>query len=326
MQTLSPCYSDISDSKLSLEKAALSDAITEVLRRHPYLSYFQGYHDICTVFLLVLPGAQRCEALARLSILRIRDFMLPTMVPFLNLLRLVPEILTKADPELARHLGILPSSTLRDQGSPFFFLAALARGDENSEDGYIHLSAVQATLTMYAHDVESFTDICRLFDALLAYEPVFALYVFVQMVRTRRDDLLETALDEPDMMQFKIQKVTKQHLDMDEVVAASAELFHTCPPSSLTGWKAVSRFSVMKTGRNGVHEQSLAFGRTCFDAQVQEMRKIESRKTQLKKLQRYRKPVLNTFRMAILVGIVAILLKKDLSITGWLIKLFGSRK
>jgi hypothetical protein len=70
--------------------------------------------------------------------------MLPTLsgtTPHLNLL---PSI-----PELQRHLS--PTE-------PFF--------------------ALSATLTMYAHDIEDFADITRLFDFLLAWEASMVVYLY----------------------------------------------------------------------------------------------------------------------------------------------------
>jgi len=124
--------------------------ITEVLRRHPTLCYFQGYHDIVQVLLLVLGANAAPPAAARLSLLRIRDFMLPTMSGTLSHLQLLPAILRAADAELFEHLS---------QTAPFYF-------------------ALPATLTLYAHDIQEYGDIARLFDFLLASEAVVSVYLY----------------------------------------------------------------------------------------------------------------------------------------------------
>jgi TBC1 domain family member 20 len=140
---------DRSPKEIERCKAELSDLIVEILRRNPFLCYFQGYHDICQVLLLVL-GAESCSlAVSHLSLLRIRDFMLPSLSPALSHLRLLPPILSAVDPELCSHLS---------QTQPFFALAA--------------------TLTLYAHDIQEYGDIARLFDVLLAREAVFSVYLF----------------------------------------------------------------------------------------------------------------------------------------------------
>lgn len=182
------------DAELDARKAALQSLVFAVLRKHPSLHYFQGYHDIASVLLLVLEdndedrykgrnghrksnsssmtsingskvsGSSNIDAnemdeakvseliawaLARLSLLRIRDFMLPTLDAALAQLTLLPAILRAADPALAGHLTGM---------QPFYALAG--------------------TLTMYAHEIQSYGDIARLFDYLLAQEAVLSIYLF----------------------------------------------------------------------------------------------------------------------------------------------------
>ncbi len=126
--------------------------ILSVLRRHPMLHYFQGYHDIVQVVLLVLGIDAAPLAAARLSILRIRDFMLPSMSGTEPHLRLLPTILHAVDPTLATHLS---------QTQPFF--------------------ALPATLTLYAHVIEEYGSIARLFDFLIAHEAVISVYLFASV-------------------------------------------------------------------------------------------------------------------------------------------------
>lgn len=118
------------------------------------LHYFQGYHDIVQVLLLVLGTHAAKQAVRRLSVLRIRDFMLPTMSGTESHLDLIKAILYTVDPVLANQLS---------RTQPFF--------------------ALSATLTMYAHDIEAYGDIARLYDFLLASEAAMSLYLFA-VVRT----------------------------------------------------------------------------------------------------------------------------------------------
>ncbi|RYC55219.1 hypothetical protein CHU98_g10989 [Xylaria longipes] len=85
-------------TQLEKKKSELSDLITQVLREQPYLCYFQGYHDICQVLLLALPASLLALAMSRLSVLRIRDFMLPTLAPAVSQLHLIPDLLRAVDP------------------------------------------------------------------------------------------------------------------------------------------------------------------------------------------------------------------------------------
>ncbi|KAI1470466.1 rab-GTPase-TBC domain-containing protein [Daldinia caldariorum] len=232
---------DDTQAQLDEKKSQLSDLITEVLRRQPYLCYFQGYHDICQVFLLVLPPATRAAAVARLSALRIRDFMLPSLNPSVAQLRLIPDILRAADPTLYAHVS---------RTEPFF--------------------ALPDTLTMFAHNVRRYSDIARLFDALLAREQAFTLYVFAQIVLRRRDELF--LQDEPDMLHFTLSKLP-QDLDLDALIVNTAALFERFPPESLRSWRSVSSSSTLKTVRDvsACAAQTLEDGHRFFEKHHREL-------------------------------------------------------
>src|SRR5436190_20025934 len=103
------------------------------------LCYFQVYHDIVQVLLLVLGEHAAPAAVARISLFRIRDYMLPSLSPALKHLQLLPAILNASDVKLGRRLSVT---------KPFFALAA--------------------TLTLYAHDIQEYGDIARLYDFILS--------------------------------------------------------------------------------------------------------------------------------------------------------------
>jgi len=269
------------DAELTRQKEELSALILEVLRRYPYLCYFQGYHDICQVLLLVLPPAVRAPAVARLSALRIRDFMLPTLAPAVSQLRLLPDILRAADPQLWRHL----SST-----EPFF--------------------ALSGTLTMYAHDITTFGDISRLFDVLLAREPVFSVYMFAAIVRSRRAELFETPRDEPEMLHSILCKLPRP-LDLEALIAAARALHAAYPPEHLAAWRGISRASVLRTASDAAAcaAQTMEDGEEFFHRQVAELRWLERCDKARKLLWRYRYPVRNAV-LAVMIGLAAVLLRR----------------
>ncbi|KAF4446499.1 hypothetical protein F53441_9903 [Fusarium austroafricanum] len=269
-----------SDAELNLRKTELSSLITEVLRRYPYLCYFQGYHDISQVLLLVLAPEWRARVLARLSVLRIRDFMLPSFGPTTAQLRLLPDILHAADPKLRRHLAGV---------EPFYALAG--------------------TLTMYAHNIETYQDIARLFDVFLAREPVFTVYVFAQIILDRRNEIFE--IDEPDMLHVILGKVPTK-MDLDELIIKSAALFELHPPETLSYWRRISDFSALKTARNieTCAKQTMEEGSKLFEKQVNELHWQEVRDRIKLALWRYRRPA-GTVGMALVVGALAFYLRRN---------------
>ncbi|KAM6508979.1 GTPase-activating protein gyp8 [Fusarium solani] len=271
---------NVSDAELSLHKSELSSLITEVLRRYPYLCYFQGYHDISQVLLLVLAPPWRARVLARLSVLRIRDFMLPNLGPTTAQLRLLPDILHAADPKLRRHLSGV---------EPFYALAG--------------------TLTMYAHNIEGYRDIVRLFDVFLAREPVFSVYVFAQIILDRRREIFE--IDEPDMLHVILGKVPSK-MDLDELVVKSAQLFERHPPETLRYWRQISDSSALKTARDveACAKQTMEDGEKLFEEQLQELQWVEMQDRVKSALWSYRRPA-KAIGMALMVGALAIYLRRN---------------
>ncbi|KAK3987801.1 rab-GTPase-TBC domain-containing protein [Cladorrhinum sp. PSN332] len=266
------------ESLLNLQKSHLSTLIISTLRHHPHLSYFQGYHDISQVLLLVLPPSTRYPALSHLSLLRIRDFMLPSLSPAISQLRLLPDILRLSDPALWQHL----SST-----EPFF--------------------ALSGTLTMYAHDITTLGEITRLFDVLLSKEPVFTIYLFAAIVRSRREELLDIPFDEPEMLHSVLSKLPNP-LDLEGLIRDAGGLMKEFPPEKLPQWKRISRWSVLKTGRTGV-QWKLEEGEEFFEKQVKELEWKEKRDKTLKMLWQYRRPA-RTVGFAVVVGVLAVLLRR----------------
>ncbi|RGP74962.1 GTPase-activating gyp10 [Fusarium sporotrichioides] len=281
-----------SDAELSLRKSELSSLITEVLRRHPYLCYFQGYHDISQVLLLVLAPAWRARVLARLSVLRIRDFMLPSFGPTTAQLRLLPDIINAADPKLRQHLAGV---------EPFYALAG--------------------TLTMYAHNIEAYQDIARLFDIFLAREPVFSVYVFAQIILDRRNEIFE--IDEPDMLHVILGKVPTK-MDLDDLIIKSAALFEIHPPETLSYWRQISKYSALKTARDieACAKQTLDDGSELFDKQVDEVHWQEIRDRVKLALWRYRRPA-RTVGMALAVGALAFYLRRNPSLVSRITSFFA---
>ncbi|EPE26119.1 Ypt/Rab-GAP of gyp1p [Glarea lozoyensis ATCC 20868] len=278
---------DQSAKDLAKRKKELSELITEVLRRQPFLCYFQGYHDICQVFLLVLEPLRRAPVVARLSTLRIRDFMLPTLTPALAQLRLIPSILYAVSPKLYHHLS---------QTQPFF--------------------ALSGTLTMYAHDIQEYGDIARLFDVFLAREAAFSVYMFAQIVLQRSDELFETPADEPEMLHSILSKLP-QPLDLEALIKNTVGLIENHPPESLKPWSLISKYSVLKTTRRPglIVEQTLEFGEQDFRQQVKELERAERQEKLLQQLWKYRRPA-RTIGFAVAVAVLSFWIRRSQVTTG----------
>ncbi|GAB1737307.1 hypothetical protein NU219Hw_g1233t1 [Hortaea werneckii] len=280
----SMCYD--SDEVRDERKHELLALISATLRQHPHLHYFQGYHDIVQVLLLVLGLDAAAPAAARLSLLHIRDFMLPTMAGTEPHLRLFKHVIYAVDPALAQHL---------QEVEPFFALAA--------------------TLTLYAHEIEEYGDIARLFDFLLANEAVMPLYLYAAIVITRKKELFEFGADEPEMLHAILSKMPKP-LDLDSLILRASEMFVHHPPEKLPGraWSRISPNSVLKTTHadpQQLVQQTLEDGERMFQRQAAEIQRTEARQRQIMHarwlFRKYKRPAAYT-ATAVLVAVTALLI------------------
>lgn len=268
--------------------------ILEVLRRHPALSYFQGYHDIVQVFYLVLGTQAAPRAAARLSLLRIRDFMLTSLEPAIAQLELLRPLLQYADPVLYEHL---PKS------SATFALAG--------------------TITMFAHNITEYKDITRLFDFFLARHAVMPLYFFAAVVLSRREELLNIEKEDEDILHVMLSKLP-QPFDVEFHIARSVELYERLHPGSLASWEwwRISPSSVLKTSAtlSDIQRLTLEDGEHYFAQQEKELRRQRYQRKVLQQATRSFKHVgmrlwyyrrFGVVGLAIVVGTYALWLGRD---------------
>lgn len=209
--------------------------------------------------------------------------MLPTLAPALAQLRLIPAIIQTVDSKLYHHLS---------ETQPFF--------------------ALSGTLTMYAHDIQEYSDIARLFDVFLAREAIFSVYMFAQIVLNRSEELFDTPADEPEMLHSILSKLPKP-LNLEQLISDTTSLFEQHPPESLQGWSKISQSSVLKTARwpEQVMKQTLQDGKVYFDKQVKELQRAEQRERLVKQLWKNRKPAI-AIGVAILVGLLSFHMRKSI--------------
>ena len=236
---------------------------------------------------MVLDPPDRASAVARLSALRIRDYMLPTLAPSLAQLRLIPSIVRVVNPDLYDHLPLT---------QPFF--------------------AIPGILTMYAHDIQSYGEIARVFDVLLAREAVFSVYMFAQIVLQRAEELFEIPSDEPEMLHSVLSKLPRP-LNLEVLIANTTKLIKEHPPEKLTTWRAISKSSVLRTARwpDQVTGQTLEDGKVYFEKQVEELRWQEQRDKILTTMWKYRQPA-GRVGLAVMVGVLAFWLRRSSGTTG----------
>lgn len=169
---------------------------------------------------------------------------------------------------------------------------------------------------MYAHDIQSYGDIARLFDVLIARDAVFSLYLFASIVLARADELFDTPEDEPEMLHSLLSKLPKP-LDLESLISDAIALFERHPPETLKGWGKVSRNSVLKTTRwtGEAGRQTLRDGEGFFERQVRELEWAERRERFEGMLWAYRRPA-GMVGVAVLVGLLSFYIRKSSGSSG----------
>ncbi|KAL9082309.1 MAG: hypothetical protein Q9159_006513 [Coniocarpon cinnabarinum] len=278
------------DRQIAVRRQELGSLIIQTLREHPYLRYFQGYHDIVQVLLLVLGREKATNAVARLSVLRIRDFMLPTLAGAVVHLKLLLPIVRVVEPELEQRLS---------DTQPFF--------------------ALPATLTLYAHEIEEYADIARLFDFFLAQPASMPIYLFATVVIGRKQELLHVEDDEPEMLHAILSKLPSP-LDLEALIKHTLELYGSHPPQSLPSnpCKDIHKASVLETASDlkALQAQSFEQGKVWFQQQERKRKRDEQVINLGRLVKTYRRPA-QSVGFAVAIAFLAWWLREDSSFSSY---------
>lgn len=140
-------------------KETLQTVIMGVLTKNPGLSYYQGYHDIASVFVMVFYDEkainQNTDEMISLlhifTLLYLRDFMMDSLDFAIDQIKVIPQIISKSDKRLVNKLKL-------DKQDPLF--------------------AISSILTLYSHHFKPQLETAELeFD--LIYE-IFDLIIATQ--------------------------------------------------------------------------------------------------------------------------------------------------
>jgi hypothetical protein len=169
---------------------------------------------------------------------------------------------------------------------------------------------------MYAHDIQSYGEIARVFDVLLARETVFSVYMFAQIVLQRADELFDIPADEPDVLHSILSKLPKP-LDLEILITNTAKLMEQYPPEKVKTWASISSHSVLKTARwpDQITNQSLEDGEHYFQEQVKELHRAEQRQKLMAAMWKYRKPAQGV-GIALAIGILAFWVQRSHQTSG----------
>eukprot|EP00696_Hemimastix_kukwesjijk_P005978 gnl/Hemi2/17587_TR5801_c0_g1_i1.p1 gnl/Hemi2/17587_TR5801_c0_g1~~gnl/Hemi2/17587_TR5801_c0_g1_i1.p1 ORF type:complete len:474 (-),score=114.38 gnl/Hemi2/17587_TR5801_c0_g1_i1:174-1595(-) len=191
-------------------RAQLSRVLHTIFTRHSDLNYYQGFHDVCSVFLLV-GGEKFAFALGeRVALYHLRSCLRSTFEEVTQVLDLVFPLVELCDLELHRFLK-------RSEVMPAF--------------------AISWVLTWFAHRLDNLDAIARIYDFMLVSHPLTSLYMSVEVIRFLKADLLQQECDLSAVHSFF------EHLPplpVDTIIHSTAALFDRHPPSSLLQFSQVA--------------------------------------------------------------------------------------
>ncbi|GES75507.1 TBC1 domain family member 20-like [Rhizophagus clarus] len=188
----------ISNAEKKQKQSELNDVIVGILRRHPNLAYYQGFHDICSVLLLVLGNKEAAiKAGENIAMFLLRDAMLDSLEPIMRQLTLLNTLIRLEDQAVADFLE--NSNTL-----PYFCLSWV--------------------ITWCSHDVRDFSKVARLFDFFISSDPLISIYLSARVVIHRRKELLTLECDSAIVHTFLAK--FPQYIDMDELISKTIEMYN----------------------------------------------------------------------------------------------------
>lgn len=161
----------------------LFSLIVRVLRKYPFLNYYQGYHDIASVVLLVcndVPTANddiAVQILEKLTVDHLRDFMISDIGLSVNHLKLIPCIIKSEDPLLFQLIRHTSNSFIVTNGIYF---------------DYEFIQALLSVITMFSHDVNNFSHLMMIWDFIFSYRSVAAsVYIYAAIMLHFKDPIFK---------------------------------------------------------------------------------------------------------------------------------------
>ena len=197
-----------STERRATQAAQLTRLMARILQEDSELHYFQGFHDICTVFLLVAGEDLAYLLVQRFVYTHCRASMKKTFAEVAELLTLSLRILRNADSDLSARVEHLQEEVIPSQ-TPMF--------------------ALSWVLTFFAHVIPCFMQAARVFDFCMT-DPLAVLYLTASVILLEKP-AVEQMKDLPDL--HKHFGSVMKTIDWEAACAQAADLMHSQPPSQL---------------------------------------------------------------------------------------------
>ncbi|OBA19236.1 hypothetical protein METBIDRAFT_13539 [Metschnikowia bicuspidata var. bicuspidata NRRL YB-4993] len=148
--------------------------VIRVLRKYPTLNYYQGYHDIASVVLLVCDEGRESSdenafcILEALTINHLRDYMIQDISLTTNHLKLIPLLIENTEPVLFELLKHANNNYIATDGMYY---------------DYKFLPALLSILTLFSHDLTNGNLLLLAWDFILGHGSITAsVYIYAAIL------------------------------------------------------------------------------------------------------------------------------------------------
>lgn len=198
-----PCIGE--SQRISMQDSLIR-LIMRVLVKNPDLHYFQGYHDICVTFLMILGEEMAFYCLNKLSKTHFKVFMEKTMERTCDLMDIIPILVKRENKALSDYL-------------------------ESAEVGTIF--GLSWVITWFSHVLPTYDDVARLFDFFIVSHSLMPLYLTVALVIYKQNDILNIECDMPSIHHFLTRVPETEELPIEALIEKAIELMDKHPPNEL---------------------------------------------------------------------------------------------
>ena len=218
-----------------VQRIAYQDKLTEIIIRildhNPDMYYYQGYHDVCLTFLLVMNEQQAFHLINTISRSHLRFYMERTMNTTSNLLEIIYLIIRDEDNELYDYL-------IRSEVGTIFSLSWV--------------------ITWFSHVLNDLDDILRLFDLFISTHYLMPIYMTVAILMWKKSDILCIDCDMASMHKFLTAIPNDQHspLPIDRLVLDTLELSIRYPPEDTLERQKQIETNALNNGNDNNHNNN----------------------------------------------------------------------
>jgi len=194
------------DALLQRRRQSLSNIIMAILSRNKQLHYFQGLHDVVSVFLLVFQEDSLTFAVSEHVCLHVFNVcLLKDFEVLKEAMHIIMIIIKIVDYQLYNRLVSVSME-------PFF--------------------AISWIITWFSHSVKDIGSIARIFDVMLCSPPYYSYYLAATYVLVNRDRIMDLELDNATIHQY-LTALPSLQLPFEDVLLYADNLLKSLPINSV---------------------------------------------------------------------------------------------